>query len=73
MHETRDGKLRDGKDGQGLSCTTVRRKSFRQDGKDAHVLPRFPKNGRETGRLSSANPEGQLADHKERAASLSLR
>ncbi|HYN85405.1 MAG TPA: hypothetical protein VER32_09140 [Pyrinomonadaceae bacterium] len=58
MHATRDGRLEDGKDGQGLSCTYCHGGNpFGKTEDEAHVRPRFPERWRRDGRASSANPE----------------
>ncbi|HEX5709338.1 MAG TPA: multiheme c-type cytochrome, partial [Pyrinomonadaceae bacterium] len=58
MHATRDGRLEDGKDGQGLSCTYCHGGNpFGKTEDEAHVRPRFPSRWRRDGKPSSANPE----------------
>ena len=57
MHETRDGKLNEGKDGQGLSCTYCHGGNpFATTEKGAHVPPRNPDVWKRDGKATSANP-----------------
>jgi hypothetical protein len=59
MHETKSGKLEDGKDGQKLSCTFCHggNPAERVNKELAHVQPRFPDEWKRGVQRTTANPE----------------
>jgi hypothetical protein len=59
MHETKSGKLEDGRDGQKLSCTFCHggNPAERTNKEAAHVQPRYPDEWERDGRRTTANPE----------------
>ncbi|HJU54305.1 MAG TPA: hypothetical protein VJ715_07035 [Pyrinomonadaceae bacterium] len=59
MHETKSGKLEEGKDGQKLSCTFCHggNPAERTNKEVAHVQPRYPEEWKRNGQRTGANPE----------------
>ena len=59
MHETKSGKLEEGRDGQRLTCTFCHggNPAERTDKELAHVRPRYPDDWERDGRRTTANPE----------------
>ncbi|HKQ51747.1 MAG TPA: hypothetical protein VJT74_05215, partial [Pyrinomonadaceae bacterium] len=59
MHETKSGKLEEGKDGQKLSCTFCHggNPAERTSKELAHVQPRYPEAWERNGQRTGANPE----------------
>ncbi|HKQ99836.1 MAG TPA: hypothetical protein VJT09_04135, partial [Pyrinomonadaceae bacterium] len=59
MHETKSGKLEEGRDGQKLSCTFCHggNPAEKIDKEAAHVLPRYPEEWKRNGQRTTSNPE----------------